>query len=245
MREKKPFLASCLLILSFCVMPVYAHSGGTDGQGGHYNRSTGEYHFHHGYSAHDHYDMNGDGIADCPYEFESNTASQPNTITSNISYKEWHKKGYDAGYAAGEKAGKEDTDNKILEAESKAKNKAYTISFVAGVLIIFFLNNRSSKRETALHNEIVSLKEELQTVKRNSNYHSVSPSSPLPPVSPSFSTTRTVSSRRPFGENTVYISKSGTKYHCKYRCSNAVTPVNIEELPKGYTACRNCVPKNK
>lgn len=31
-----------------------AHSGRTDSNGGHYNRSTGEYHYHHGYPEHDH-----------------------------------------------------------------------------------------------------------------------------------------------------------------------------------------------
>ena len=40
----------------------YTHSGRTDSNGGHYNRSTGEYHYHHGYSAHQH----PNGI--CPYE---------------------------------------------------------------------------------------------------------------------------------------------------------------------------------
>ncbi len=39
-----------------------AHSGGTDASGGHWNRSTGTYHYHHGYSAHQH--PNGE----CPYE---------------------------------------------------------------------------------------------------------------------------------------------------------------------------------
>lgn len=32
----------------------FAHSGRTDSNGGHYNRSTGEYHYHHGYPAHQH-----------------------------------------------------------------------------------------------------------------------------------------------------------------------------------------------
>lgn len=41
---------------------IYAHSGKTDANGGHYNNSTGEYHFHHGYAAHQH--INGV----CPYE---------------------------------------------------------------------------------------------------------------------------------------------------------------------------------
>lgn len=39
----------------------FAHSGRTDSNGGHYNRSTGEYHYHHGYSEHQHIN----GI--CPY----------------------------------------------------------------------------------------------------------------------------------------------------------------------------------
>ena len=37
------------------------------------NHSTGKYHYHHGYSAHDHYDMDGDGIKDCPYDFKDTT----------------------------------------------------------------------------------------------------------------------------------------------------------------------------
>ena len=64
-----------LLLCVVCFIPVAAsaHSGRTDGSGGHWNRSAGVYHYHHGYSAHDHYDMDGDGIVDCPYEFEDKT----------------------------------------------------------------------------------------------------------------------------------------------------------------------------
>lgn len=40
-----------LLILVFCVVRLDAHSGRTDSRGGHYNRSTGEYHFHSGIHA--------------------------------------------------------------------------------------------------------------------------------------------------------------------------------------------------
>lgn len=50
-----------VIIFSIC-FSAFAHSGRTDSNGGHYNRSTGEYHYHHGYSAHQH--TNGD----CPYE---------------------------------------------------------------------------------------------------------------------------------------------------------------------------------
>ena len=52
------FCLSLLMLNSF----VVAHSGDTDSQGGHYNHSTNEYHYHHGHPAHQH--NNGD----CPYE---------------------------------------------------------------------------------------------------------------------------------------------------------------------------------
>lgn len=57
---KKIFLL--LLVTMVVYINVSAHSGGTDGQGGHYNRSTGEYHYHHGESEHQH----PNGI--CPYD---------------------------------------------------------------------------------------------------------------------------------------------------------------------------------
>lgn len=62
-----------LLVAAVCLsvtVSVFAHSGGTDSSGGHTNHSTGEYHYHHGYPAHQHSDMDGDGELDCPYDFK-------------------------------------------------------------------------------------------------------------------------------------------------------------------------------
>lgn len=73
------FIVCALLSLT---LSVEAHSGKTDGAGGHYNRSTGEYHYHHGYSAHQHYDIDGDGKKDCPYDFNDKTN---HNITNNNS----------------------------------------------------------------------------------------------------------------------------------------------------------------
>ena len=50
------------LILSLYVVNVSAHPGRTDSSGGHTDHSTGEYHYHHGYEAHDHINDQ------CPYE---------------------------------------------------------------------------------------------------------------------------------------------------------------------------------
>lgn len=69
-------LSKLFLILLLSSITVFllsanasAHSGKTDWQGGHTDSSTGDYHFHHGQQAHDHYDIDGDGIKDCPIEF--------------------------------------------------------------------------------------------------------------------------------------------------------------------------------
>lgn len=78
-------------VLFSCCVTSYSHPGGTDQYGGHYNRSTGEYHYHHGYSEHQHYDMNGDGTIDCPYDFNdisssrSSSSSNSSSVSGNVS----------------------------------------------------------------------------------------------------------------------------------------------------------------
>ena len=66
-------LSLVLVFAGTLLIVVFAHGGHTDANGGHYNRSTGEYHYHHGFSAHSHYDIDGDGDIDCPYDFDDNT----------------------------------------------------------------------------------------------------------------------------------------------------------------------------
>lgn len=62
---------------------AYAHPGRTDSQGGHTDRTTGEYHFHHGYPAHQHEDRDGDGVKEyCPYEFSDDTGSSSGASSS-------------------------------------------------------------------------------------------------------------------------------------------------------------------
>lgn len=73
MKKKIAFSITLIVLVNILSFLSFAHRGRTDGNGGHYDRSTGEYHYHHGYSAHDHYDMDGDGIVDCPYDFDDKT----------------------------------------------------------------------------------------------------------------------------------------------------------------------------
>lgn len=73
--KKKILLFFSVLFAAVILLPIAtsAHKGKTDAYGGHYDRSTGEYHYHHGFEAHQHYDINGDGVPDCPYDFEDRT----------------------------------------------------------------------------------------------------------------------------------------------------------------------------
>ena len=62
---------------------AYAHPGRTDSQDGYTDRTTGEYHFHHGYPAHQHEDRDGDGVKEyCPYDFSDDTGSNSGTSSS-------------------------------------------------------------------------------------------------------------------------------------------------------------------
>ena len=102
------------LVLLLPVTAV-AHGGGTDSQGGHYDGSGG-YHFHHGYPAHAHWDMDGDGIVDCIYKFEDKTnhdssgssgggSGSPTRLSYSDGYKDGYEKGYDDGVRDEKNAG--------------------------------------------------------------------------------------------------------------------------------------------
>lgn len=77
----KRFLLTLLSLATVFVFSIsFAHSGGTDSQGGHYNHSTGEYHFHHGYHAHQH----PNGV--CPYDDDASSRSAPRKSYSTATY---------------------------------------------------------------------------------------------------------------------------------------------------------------
>ena len=81
-------IVACVLFFLPLSFSAFAHPGGTDYRGGHYDRSTGEYHYHHGHPAHSH----PDGV--CPYDSETpdsffRTDSSPVSTDSETEEKEW------------------------------------------------------------------------------------------------------------------------------------------------------------
>lgn len=74
---KRAVTAVCcaLLLTSF----ASAHPGRTDASGGHWDNSTGEYHYHHGYPAHQH----TNGV--CPYDYDDQTGASSGSSSEYVS----------------------------------------------------------------------------------------------------------------------------------------------------------------
>mgnify|MGYP004459298135 CR=1 FL=1 len=64
MKRRILSLGIALLTVFLLSTVAFAHSGRTDSKGGHYDHSTGEYHYHHGHPAHQH------PGGQCPYVLE-------------------------------------------------------------------------------------------------------------------------------------------------------------------------------
>lgn len=99
-KMKKIIIIATLLLCCFSVL-TYAHSGGTDGSGGHYDHGTGEYHYHHGYPAHQHtngmcpYDFDDRADHDGDYSSNSRFPKANNTNTSSGNQKSTLEKFFD------------------------------------------------------------------------------------------------------------------------------------------------------
>ena len=79
MVQKLLIFACFVFAAAFALSSIaFAHPGRTDSNGGHHVTATGEYHYHHGYPAHDHYDIDGDGVLDCPYTYVAKATPAPN-----------------------------------------------------------------------------------------------------------------------------------------------------------------------
>ena len=76
MKKRAVIIFVMLLCVALLTTVASAHSGRTDSNGGHYDRSTGSYHYHHGYSAHQH----PNGV--CPYANNQRTNNSNSSVTS-------------------------------------------------------------------------------------------------------------------------------------------------------------------
>ncbi len=124
-----------ILLLAFLLLFLFpaaslAHSGRTDSSGGHYDRSTGEYHYHHGYSAHQH----PGGV--CPYSATSSSGSSgssgSSSNSSSSSSATYYDKGYEDGFEAGSKKSENSYDKGNKDGYEKGKKEGYENGYNVG-----------------------------------------------------------------------------------------------------------------
>ena len=102
----------CLIMLTSVAS---AHPGRTDANGGHWDQETGEYHYHHGYPAHQH----NNGV--CPYELEEEPEPSPAIAAAR------------AAVAASGEAELADNDyGPEAEEDFETKREAYTSGYEDG-----------------------------------------------------------------------------------------------------------------
>lgn len=150
----KKIILYILIIIILLVPTSFAHKGRTDSNGGHYDSSTKEYHYHHGYSAHQHIngvcpysDISANGSSTGQYSFSdindellTDLQSENRNLENEIS--ELEEKIYDYEYEL-EQTGFnsiEDLDNKVDELESNISNMWFCFFIIVILSIIIFYN---------------------------------------------------------------------------------------------------------
>ena len=172
---------SVILFAWWLSIPASAHPGRTDSQGGHYDRSTGEYHYHHGHPAHQHTDLDGDGIADCPYDFEDLTdhaSGSSGSVSEKTIPFEFESPGYIDDFAVLPSAttlGTEGTEPSTVFTETEASDAVpewvyWTFAVLTVLLAFKWLQVRGEKSENSrLQATIQSLHSDLDDLHKEND----------------------------------------------------------------------------
>ena len=205
---------------------AFAHPGRTDADGGHFDRSDGSYHYHHGYPAHDHID----GV--CPYNFDDRTGWNSGSSSSSS-----HAKSSSASSLPRKKDG---------VAEEVLLLSASAVFIVSSIL--YFRREQKEEREAALRKEReAALAAKLESERREflSLYEGRRLSEIAPPPSPDM---RIGADGLPCSDGpgkwgssfTVYVTYRGRVYHSKPVCGTACgRPINIVQAGN-YPPCGRC-----
>lgn len=234
-------LLPCIICLLFCVVVAFAHPGSTDSNGGHYDRSTGEYHYHHGYPAHQH----TGGI--CPYDYDDRT-----------------------GWNSGTSGGSSSSNVTRTEPQADDTDNGFKISlglvvfplFLLGIFgffdwaishirsffksCVFVLSGKSRKMAAQLRTELDEIKTHYQRL-ANINVDDLRRVCHVPDDSYLSDPDLLPYSNDdigPFGRYTVWLNHRGDIYHdpgCRY--FSADRPTNAIRLPKNAKPCGKCRPE--
>lgn len=181
---------------------------------------------------------------------------------TSSEYSDRYDDGYDDGYSAGLFAGKKEAQSEIDSIKKQAKNDAKSsssLSFsLAWILLLTFMAWYLSSRERkSVESEPKKENASLRRAISLRNGQDQLPAGNVPvqkdvemPEGITLEITCTPikgskSAVRPYGDYTVYTSKSGAKYHCKRGCCKANSAMHIFDACHSYSPCSICVPPSK
>ena len=214
-------------------MSCSAHSGKTDANGGHWDHSIGEYHYHHGYEAHQH--INGR----CPYNFDDQTnhdgGSSSGSSTDRIykrssSTSDMSKTSLSIGTSTSEV----DDDFNILE-----------YFFIPAIIFAIWFISHIYKKHKAKMERLAKEEAEKQKYTKLYGHKNILELVNIPDdteIGPD-NLPREKDSVNFWGEKyTVYISDTGSCFHAKCGCSGARRPSHIYNCMHRKSACARCRP---
>ena len=248
-----------LLILVFCLTlsaTALAHPGATDGNGGHRVSGTGEYHYHHGYPAHDH------AGGTCPYDFDDKTGENSGSSSSGTS---------SGGSTNGSSSGNPSTSDVGSHSSSSPKKKTSSLGetlvfvFLEGPILLFAIWYLCWMTWGLLKIFIIEPITEAKREKENARIRENERRAEYQKISALYSNkTKTEIARLcgmpdtfcldeddfPHEKNNllgidnciVYIANHGSVYHSHARCCQRyLSPVNIVQV-RHLNTCRYCAP---
>ncbi len=162
MKKTLLFFITLILILSLS-FTAPAHPGKTDGNGGHYDNNAGEYHYHHGYPAHQH--TNGK----CPYDFEDKTNHNAGSTTNKTTSST-----YSDSYYNEKISGLEDEiaslESTLSKAQKKSSDRFDVIIGLCILIIIAVISLFSSKKmANSLKQDSMNYNHLLKEYKKQNN----------------------------------------------------------------------------
>lgn len=230
------------LILLSLALPVLAHSGRTDSSGGHYNRSTGEYHYHHGYSAHQH----PDGV--CPYRVSATPKPTvrpiervERAVTSTSASSSTTVKNSSSNQS---KNGGVDTFVSIIIVGSLFAIALFVISSLRTTIKNLEKELRESRDECAgLRSRIHSFELKSQEAEEKARKAEEYAKQAQLELSERLQLPSPVIEEKPM---IVWITERGTKYHTTEGCCGARTPITLDSaLDKWYEKCSKCCDRDR
>lgn len=222
-----------LLLFACMIVSVSAHPGKTDSSGGHTDLSTGEYHYHHGYPAHQH----TDGF--CPYAFDDQTDHSSGSSSSSSDTNPYRDKGSSHTTQVSSSTSKSSKKADVKPSPSPQPENTFdwrpllwTAIAVLALVMLYKLASFLKKRRTYKQQYADFSARELAHVPENVYFDEHD----LP------HTRGTLYYSEQMDEFIVYCSPHGKAYHRKGCHPAATQETNLAVLPPQLTPCQRCNP---